>query len=973
LFELKEGLDEARKLGEDVLGLDDEIKSVEALYDPLIDEQKAGVKALEDKMWYRVANVFSRSQKSFRDITRVGIRNTRNAAAVQELRAAHENFAPLMRRTIFRDFDAGLKKLNAALGGEFRSDDLHVALSMRMIEIATTTLTDNLGRALKGPLPDDDIYNVLRGMQKDLSPGKVESLMKNPDLDEMAGALVRKYEDFRHDMMQLGVMTPDFDPSVIYQPLTMTEAARAAGRVAADEAGEVAQRIGSPTRRAAIRQKFLMPRMTNRMRMQMIDPINKRPMFDEAGKPIYVTIFKGQLKPGGYKGTSPHAVVHGDPDSHAFEFARTTWLDEHPEDMLSGDYFDRNLPGGDRSGPRWLPQEHITTPQHLNNHRTPFLKLVGESYSGPIFETDPLIAFAKRVDQQTFSLMTESFRRTVMPQILTMSKEEFQLQRKGVSGNTRTINGIEYRQLDNSKIKDAKIRFPLDDPPEGVMQLWPDDLATEFENFARTYRTDEATNQLFKIVDKITTLWKGVVLYLPRWTVINIVGSTMLAKAAGADLNQYLLNSIKYRKEVARIHGFMTGGVVGKFSNKLVDVGGETMTMTELMQQAVLDRIANSGRVMQEILTPVALSVPEAKAIPWWVRSEHPIGKYLGQWFKMNAFMEDLMRVSAWVSLRNQGHSRQEAGRLITKYMFDYGDLSYTEHRVGVRLWPFFRWLRNNAALQMKMTLEQPRYAALYPKLVAELQEAVETENSLPEAMRPHWLRDQLAIGVWNKKDDAVFMNLNSFTPAQELFEIGQMFFGAEGFSNFMRYFASSMNPLVKNIFELGFSQEMFTRFDIGKKEEGAAITHPEYAFRQMGALYELAEKIPSVGGFNAMFAGRKDDSDVDIPAAVTRFLIGGRLQKRDIEKLIRTKRYETGESTTRLRFGIRRAVERGDEEEAHRLSLRYIAMHRQLWDIGMVDMVPTPLKRLFRQQDFKRKSEGGARPLLETDLSLFQ
>jgi hypothetical protein len=211
-------------------------------------------------------------------------------------------------------------------------------------------------------------------------------------------------------------------------------------------------------------------------------------------------------------------------------------------------------------------------------------------------------------------------------------------------------------------------------------------------------------------------------------------------------------------------------------------------------------------------------------------------------------------------------------------------------------------------------------------------------------------MRDQLAIEVNNSEKDATFLTVNSMTPAQELFEIGQGIFGADGFTEMVKYGMAGTNPLVRNLFELAFGREMFTGFEIGKPEEGAAVTYPKWLLKQTGAIYELSTKVPEA------FIGVKGDGEVDIAGGVMRSIIGGRLQKREVDSLIKSRRFESGESATRLRFAIRRAVKDGDEEEARRLALRYTEMHRQLWDIGLIDLVPKALRRLFRQQDYQRR-----------------
>ena len=130
-----------------------------------------------------------------------------------------------------------------------------------------------------------------------------------------------------------------------------------------------------------------------------------------------------------------------------------------------------------------------------------------------------------------------------------------------------------------------------------------------------------------------------------------------------------------------------------------------------------------------------------------------------------------------------------------------------------------------------------------------------------------------------------------------------------------------------------------------------ASARQSRYVLRQTGVFYEFFHNVPKAGGF---LPG--DEKDFDPGAAVLRALIGGRLQKRDIEKLIRTKRFEEGENTQRLRFAIKRAVARGDEKEAETLAAEYVARMRLMFEVGMIDMVPKQLRGKFRRELAERR-----------------
>jgi hypothetical protein len=269
--------------------------------------------------------------------------------------------------------------------------------------------------------------------------------------------------------------------------------------------------------------------------------------------------------------------------------------------------------------------------------------------------------------------------------------------------------------------------------PEGFVQLWPEVLASDVENFAKMFKEEDNLNTLLKGLDVTTSIWKGTVLYLPRWTVVNVIGSGILGMLAGSNPLTWPKHFKEYYRAVGTLHGLGFGEKnMTKFSNVLHKIGDESLSMREIMQEAVLDRVANSGRWMQEILVPAQLSGGRGAATNFLAKvmtAKNPAGAALMKWFKYNAFVEDIFRVMVWADLRAQGLSRAESAGKVARYMFDYGDLSYVEKRWGTRLWPFYRWMRNNSAFQIKKSLESPRYASAYPKLLNSLYEGFEDEG----------------------------------------------------------------------------------------------------------------------------------------------------------------------------------------------------------------------------------------------------
>ena len=776
----------------------------------------------------------------------------------------------------------------------------------------------------------------------------------HPLLDDgtLGGLALTMNQDFADQLTQLkklGLESADFDPRWVYFPINMTDAAQETARRTMIELGEARAPIVGGTRRGAITQRFFMHRQTNRSKWPMYDLETEEALMwtnptTGIREHYHETVWEGQLRPGGTQRTSIHQVIHGDPLDR-IEQSRLIHLKKNPHLRRVGDHYDLGEPNGALKGQRWLPEVHPTSPQHLNEHRADYMRKVGDEFSGPIFEEDPIAFMSQRMGMQLESVAGDNFRRVMKPQIRLLDQREFQQAPRGLAAGTKDIGGVDMRPIRPEFVRDKAIRLPLGDTPEGMIQVWPEEIATELENYVKTFSADENINAVLKFGDNVTGLWKFSVLYLPRWFMVNVIGTSMLGLLAGSNPSKWMPIASKIWRDVFRVHGLHPG----QLGLGTIDIAGETLSILDLMKQGTGDRILNSGRVMQEILTPLRIASGEAKGLARLVNSHHSAIRGLGYWFKFNAAIEDLMRMTVWIELRNAGNARPFASNQVARYLFDYGDLSYIEKRWGTRLWPFYRWMRNNGALQMKMLLQRPAYAAAYPKLLNTLQEAFEDESTLPVHLQPRWLRDQFAIHIASHQDEATFLAVSSLTPAQELAEIGQAVMGGEGFTDFLRYFLSGINPLVRNLGELAIGSDMFSRRKIGPREEGGAFTAPEYLFRQTGLIYELTR-------IKSAFQGEKGDDEVDWFGGAARSIIGGRVQKQQLESLIRTKRYEAGESASRIRFAIRKSIEEGDQDEARRLSLKYVELHRELWDVGLREMVPKALRRMFRQQDGQKR-----------------
>lgn len=925
---------------------------------------------LEGQLFYRIYQKAVRFQLAPRDILRVGQRKTRGDAAMRQLRLDIDNFSVHVQDSVNTKWALATKQMKKRFGAV---DDhtLSVAIVGRMLA--------NWARKTKGVGInfgfDDPAIKYLKELKNDKRyiTQQGHLILDDPLIQEIADDMTDIVIGSRGLEIEAGLL-PNVRHQQFYLPISLDAAAAKAMRTFRNEVDRTASVSGGG--RLAKNQPFMLKRQFDRI-----------PYLDELGKPQIIvaadgtrrlnTIYAGQLMPSNSTKVGPNVVRLGD-RGHEFERWRQDYIATHRELAKPGDLWDMSAGQlGERLGERWMPDAIPSSPWYMNEHRTEIVNALGEhGLSDLHFETDPITLIARRASQHFRAMANVNFRRMTAPYIKTLTKDEFRVLPPGAAPNTRLLDGIDVRQLDANVINQAKIDLPFaplaDDTR--LIQLWPEDMAKAYEDFARTFKEDEVVSELLKTVDSITSWWKISVLALPRWWTINMIGGSILSKMAGANLVDMPVMWKEQWGSVRKVYGLATKGKVGEFSfTKMIQVGELVMSESEAMHMGIRSGLINGGRTWHEQLPALRMAFPESKKLFGVLSKDGLLGRSIGKWFRINAWTDDMWRWTTYLSLRKQGLGHQEAVDRVIKFLFDYGDLSRFEREWGTRLWPFYRWMRNNMALQIKHTLEKPSYAAAFPKLLNGLQEQLDDEDRLPQSLQPRWLRDALAI-QYSKQDHKrmrMFM-FETLTPAQELFEVGQAVMGTEGFANFNNHMVSGLNPIMRSVLEIAMLRSFFGRREIGDPDTGAVglfkleiptkekpfqFIIPEYFHRQTGIFYELPDIVRDI------FEDKAEIGEVDPVAVALRVIFGsGRFKTQDIEKLLNQQRYAFGDTTLRLRAMIKRSALEGNNKEAVRLTEEFIQRNREMYDAGMQELVPKALRRVFRRQIIKEIQEEARR-----------
>jgi hypothetical protein len=235
-------------------------------------------------------------------------------------------------------------------------------------------------------------------------------------------------------------------------------------------------------------------------------------------------------------------------------------------------------------------------------------------------------------------------------------------------------------------------------------------------------------------------------------------------------------------------------------------------------------------------------------------------------------------------------------------------------------VFPFYSWMRLNGAYQIKLLLERPIYAGSFPLVQNAVEEAIAGDQRVPTHARPGWMRNQLAIMVG--QEDRSALMLGQTLPIEQALAAIQGVTGPEGVQDFVRYFVNSTNPLIRGAAEFGVGREFFSGRTIGPGEDveiGQFLTNQIRPIREVGKVSQTL-------------------SEQGVGPAVTRSLLGGRVQPATDERLAISREREFTEREQKLRRAVARAERTGDKatslvRRAELLSL-YQAMQQGGFDI---------------------------------------
>ena len=299
-------------------------------------------------------------------------------------------------------------------------------------------------------------------------------------------------------------------------------------------------------------------------------------------------------------------------------------------------------------------------------------------------------------------------------------------------------------------------------------------------------------------------------------------------------------------------------------------------------------------------------------------------------WAHLNGMANDWLKVTAYLSLLDDGYDATSAARLISEKMLDMSVLTSTD-RAARRFVPFYNWMKNSGVLGAREFLRNPKFFSIAPKVKQALEESFNGEQNLPENARPSWIRDQLALQIGTNPDTRRALTLTSSLPTEAatygLSFLFSPFMGAGALQDSLAYGINSLSPVAKIPLELGSRREFFTKRTIDA--QGGDITPGEYLTQQVRPFREL--------GIGSLRGGPLQRAFSDSPVmGISRALVGGRLQPFDEERRVQNLQREYDDRVDALRRRIGIAERETQKEESLRRRIELLQLFNQMQKLGL-------------------------------------
>ena len=295
--------------------------------------------------------------------------------------------------------------------------------------------------------------------------------------------------------------------------------------------------------------------------------------------------------------------------------------------------------------------------------------------------------------------------------------------------------------------------------------------------------------QLMYFLQRFTSSWKALALLTPGYISRNAQSDMLFSWLAGGRNPKSWLTGAKAMQVRAAEEAGQKGH---KYAEEIVNVGGDDMTVSQLVRQAHEDQAIGLSQTRGELLNQAQKQAGAKRA---------PIGsgKVAKTFQGANEWREDWTKFGLYIDLRQQGMSRADAAERVREFLFDYGEVSQFVGEMRRFALPFVTWAAKAYPRTVKSLAENPGFFANVNAVEANFNK--DYANGFDFSTLPAGREQAFAIPnpFSDKPNDQLLMDPGNVAPWTVLNAVNPT-----SIESTARSLGAFLNPLLKTPIELG-------------------------------------------------------------------------------------------------------------------------------------------------------------------------
>jgi len=453
---------------------------------------------------------------------------------------------------------------------------------------------------------------------------------------------------------------------------------------------------------------------------------------------------------------------------------------------------------------------------------------------------------------------------------------------------------------------------------------FPIPVTDMLNRFKRVFEGGEELNAFLRASDMTLSWFKRWALFHPAYPLRNVFDNLFgVVMAGGSPVKTAKLAF--FNKKVKALGTAVDTGDLSKIKGMTIDLAGKKFSMEALAQEAIRNNYQGAGFTAAQTVPTYLRGTGVGSVVG---RKVDAAGKQAIDFIRnINTTLEGRMRLATWLGFLDDGMAPRQAAMQTLLAMPDLSNVTQMEKQFATRIFPWYRWAKNNGARVMFHILPQkPAFIAG----VGKLQNLVEAfDERVPNNLRPEWMRKaQAAQFTGDEKEGSAWL-LRSWFPFEEVQSLAA---GLAEPSETARWLYGSARPGIK------FGAELATGHDIFRNRPVQPFTLSEAVGLAPKAV--LGASGTPLDNLLAMRPireyGRRVWEQPGVMGKASRAVLGGAVQPLSEAGGLKEMDLKTAGDIAKLRRKIVRAKENKDAVELQSLlvQLMQLQAQRQRYDL---------------------------------------